>query len=96
MDDTVSVLLQYPGGVQGSFTCSITSQLSNTVSVSGTKGMAQVRFDWSSQEGCHGSQPEEGPSCGCCSWMWTELTSPRPVAKEPILNHQAVGWGLDF
>uniref|UniRef100_A0A8D1WXW0 Trans-1,2-dihydrobenzene-1,2-diol dehydrogenase n=1 Tax=Sus scrofa TaxID=9823 RepID=A0A8D1WXW0_PIG len=42
VDDTVSVLLQYPGGVQGSFTCSITSQLSNTVSVSGTKGMAQI------------------------------------------------------
>ncbi|KAB1278672.1 Trans-1; 2-dihydrobenzene-1; 2-diol dehydrogenase [Camelus dromedarius] len=35
MDDTVTVLLQYPGGVHGSFTCSITVLLSNTVSVSG-------------------------------------------------------------
>ncbi|XP_057569444.1 trans-1,2-dihydrobenzene-1,2-diol dehydrogenase isoform X1 [Hippopotamus amphibius kiboko] len=42
VDDTVTVLLQYPGGVHGSFTCSITAQLSNTVSVSGTKGMAQI------------------------------------------------------
>uniref|UniRef100_A0A2K5SD99 Dihydrodiol dehydrogenase n=1 Tax=Cebus imitator TaxID=2715852 RepID=A0A2K5SD99_CEBIM len=42
VDDTVTVLLQYPGGVHGSFTCSITAQLSNTASVSGTKGMAQV------------------------------------------------------
>uniref|UniRef100_H0WWG1 Trans-1,2-dihydrobenzene-1,2-diol dehydrogenase n=1 Tax=Otolemur garnettii TaxID=30611 RepID=H0WWG1_OTOGA len=42
VDDTVSVLLQYPGGVHGSFTCSITAQLSNTALVSGTKGMAQI------------------------------------------------------
>ncbi|EPY77789.1 hypothetical protein CB1_001183015 [Camelus ferus] len=42
MDDTVTVLLQYPGGVHGSFTCSITVLLSNTVSVSGTKGLAQI------------------------------------------------------
>ncbi|XP_006868238.1 PREDICTED: trans-1,2-dihydrobenzene-1,2-diol dehydrogenase [Chrysochloris asiatica] len=42
VDDTVTVLLQYPGGVHGSFTCSITAQLSNTASVSGTKGMAQI------------------------------------------------------
>ncbi|KAM9048253.1 LOW QUALITY PROTEIN: trans-1,2-dihydrobenzene-1,2-diol dehydrogenase [Megaptera novaeangliae] len=41
VDDTVTVLLQYPGGVYGSFTCSITAQLSSMVSVSGTKGMAQ-------------------------------------------------------
>ncbi|KAF6287893.1 dihydrodiol dehydrogenase [Rhinolophus ferrumequinum] len=42
VDDTVTVLLQYPGGVHGSFTCSITAQLSNTAFVSGTKGMAQI------------------------------------------------------
>lgn len=42
VDDTVSVLLQYPGGVHGSFTCSVTSNLSNTAYVIGTKGMAQV------------------------------------------------------
>uniref|UniRef100_A0A2K6JMR7 Dihydrodiol dehydrogenase n=2 Tax=Rhinopithecus TaxID=542827 RepID=A0A2K6JMR7_RHIBE len=42
VDDTVTVLLQYPGEVHGSFTCSITAQLSNTASVSGTKGMAQL------------------------------------------------------
>uniref|UniRef100_A0A8C0I2S2 GFO/IDH/MocA-like oxidoreductase domain-containing protein n=1 Tax=Balaenoptera musculus TaxID=9771 RepID=A0A8C0I2S2_BALMU len=42
VDDTVTVLLQYPGGVYGSFTCSITAQLSSMVSVSGTKGMAQI------------------------------------------------------
>lgn len=43
VDDTVSVLLQYPGGVHGSFTCSISSNLTNTAYVNGTKGMAQVR-----------------------------------------------------
>ncbi|KAF6077258.1 dihydrodiol dehydrogenase [Phyllostomus discolor] len=42
VDDTVTVLLQYPGGVHGSFTCSITAQLCNTAYVSGTKGMAQI------------------------------------------------------
>ncbi|XP_007074209.1 trans-1,2-dihydrobenzene-1,2-diol dehydrogenase [Panthera tigris] len=42
VDDTVTVLLQYPGGVHGSFTCSITAELSNGNSVSGTKGMAQI------------------------------------------------------
>ncbi|XP_076987330.1 trans-1,2-dihydrobenzene-1,2-diol dehydrogenase [Tamandua tetradactyla] len=46
VDDTVTVLLQYPGGVHGSFTCSITSQLSNTASVNGTKGMAQISRCW--------------------------------------------------
>ncbi|XP_051004484.1 trans-1,2-dihydrobenzene-1,2-diol dehydrogenase [Acomys russatus] len=43
VDDTVSVLLQYPGGALGSFSCSITSELPNTAYVSGTKGVAQVR-----------------------------------------------------
>ncbi|XP_012609718.2 trans-1,2-dihydrobenzene-1,2-diol dehydrogenase [Microcebus murinus] len=42
VDDTVTVLLQYPGGVHASFTCSITAKLSNTALVSGTKGMAQI------------------------------------------------------
>lgn len=42
VDDTVTVLLQYPGGVHGSFTCSITAQLCNMAYVSGTKGMAQI------------------------------------------------------
>ncbi|XP_007536031.1 trans-1,2-dihydrobenzene-1,2-diol dehydrogenase [Erinaceus europaeus] len=42
VDDTVTVLLQYPGGVHASFTCSITAKLSNTASVSGTKGMAKI------------------------------------------------------
>ncbi|XP_059238499.1 trans-1,2-dihydrobenzene-1,2-diol dehydrogenase isoform X2 [Mustela nigripes] len=42
VDDTVTVLLQYPGELQASFTCSICAPLSNTASVSGTKGMAQV------------------------------------------------------
>ncbi|XP_045296565.1 trans-1,2-dihydrobenzene-1,2-diol dehydrogenase [Leopardus geoffroyi] len=42
VDDTVTVLLQYPGGVHGHFTCSITAELSNVNSVSGTKGMAQI------------------------------------------------------
>uniref|UniRef100_A0A8C5L761 Trans-1,2-dihydrobenzene-1,2-diol dehydrogenase n=1 Tax=Jaculus jaculus TaxID=51337 RepID=A0A8C5L761_JACJA len=41
VDDTVSVLLQYPGGVHGTFTCSISMQLSNVAFVRGTKGMAQ-------------------------------------------------------
>ncbi|XP_006898748.1 PREDICTED: trans-1,2-dihydrobenzene-1,2-diol dehydrogenase [Elephantulus edwardii] len=42
VDDTVTVLLQYPGGVHASFTCSITAPLTNTAYVTGTKGMAQV------------------------------------------------------
>ncbi|XP_055001897.1 trans-1,2-dihydrobenzene-1,2-diol dehydrogenase isoform X2 [Sorex araneus] len=42
VDDTVTVLLQYPGGVHGSFTCSITAELTNTALVSGTKGNAKV------------------------------------------------------
>ncbi|XP_048185894.1 trans-1,2-dihydrobenzene-1,2-diol dehydrogenase [Perognathus longimembris pacificus] len=46
VDDTVSVLLQYPGGVHASFTCSITAQLSNTASVCGTKGIAQIQKTW--------------------------------------------------
>ncbi|XP_003465577.1 trans-1,2-dihydrobenzene-1,2-diol dehydrogenase isoform X2 [Cavia porcellus] len=50
VDDTVTVLLQYPGGVHGSFTCSISSQLSNTASVSGTKGRAEVSPTWAPME----------------------------------------------
>ncbi|XP_040834239.1 trans-1,2-dihydrobenzene-1,2-diol dehydrogenase [Ochotona curzoniae] len=42
VDDTVTVILEYPGGVHGSFTCSISSQLSNTLTVNGTKGKAQL------------------------------------------------------
>ncbi|EGW05364.1 Trans-1,2-dihydrobenzene-1,2-diol dehydrogenase [Cricetulus griseus] len=42
MDSTVSVLLQYPGELHGSFTCSITFKLPNTAYVTGTKGMAQI------------------------------------------------------
>nr|KAF6273704.1 dihydrodiol dehydrogenase [Pipistrellus kuhlii] len=42
VDDTVSVLLQYPGGAHGSFTCSITAQLPNAAYVSGTGGAAQI------------------------------------------------------
>lgn len=50
MDDTVTVLLQYPGEIHASFTCSIAAQLSNMAFVSGTKGMAQVRRDRPSWE----------------------------------------------
>lgn len=46
VDDTVSVLLQYPGGLHGSFTCSISSDLPNTAYVNGTKGMAQIDKLW--------------------------------------------------
>ncbi|KAM8962920.1 trans-1,2-dihydrobenzene-1,2-diol dehydrogenase [Lycaon pictus] len=42
VDDTVTVLLQYPGGIHGSFTCSISAQLSNMAFVSGTKGIGQI------------------------------------------------------
>uniref|UniRef100_A0A7N5K462 Dihydrodiol dehydrogenase n=1 Tax=Ailuropoda melanoleuca TaxID=9646 RepID=A0A7N5K462_AILME len=42
VDDTVTVLLQYPGEIHASFTCSIAAQLSNMAFVSGTKGMAQI------------------------------------------------------
>ncbi|XP_055469614.1 trans-1,2-dihydrobenzene-1,2-diol dehydrogenase [Psammomys obesus] len=46
VDDTVSVLLQYPGGVHGSFTCSISAALPNTAYVNGTKGTAQILQMW--------------------------------------------------
>ncbi|GAB1292077.1 Trans-1,2-dihydrobenzene-1,2-diol dehydrogenase [Apodemus speciosus] len=46
VDDTVAVLLQYPGGVHGSFTCSISSNLPNTAYVTGSKGMAQILGTW--------------------------------------------------
>ncbi|CAH7457597.1 trans-1,2-dihydrobenzene-1,2-diol dehydrogenase [Phodopus roborovskii] len=46
VDSTVSVLLWYPGGAHGSFSCSITSSLPNTAYVIGTKGMAQIRRTW--------------------------------------------------
>ncbi|KAM9039402.1 trans-1,2-dihydrobenzene-1,2-diol dehydrogenase isoform X2 [Sarcophilus harrisii] len=42
VDDTVTVLLQYPGGLQASFSCSITTELSNSITVFGTKGRAQI------------------------------------------------------
>ncbi|KAF3814820.1 hypothetical protein GH733_017096 [Mirounga leonina] len=42
VDDTVTMLLQYPGEIHASFTCSISAQLSNMAFVSGTKGMAQI------------------------------------------------------
>ncbi|KAL6053698.1 hypothetical protein STEG23_018931 [Scotinomys teguina] len=46
VDDTVSVLLQYPRGAHGSFTCSITSELTNIAYVVGNKGMAQIHKPW--------------------------------------------------
>ncbi|KAL1769204.1 trans-1,2-dihydrobenzene-1,2-diol dehydrogenase [Sigmodon hispidus] len=61
VDDTVSVLLQYPGGVHGSFTCSITSTLSNTACVIGTKGMAQIRKTWCPTELVVNDKREEFP-----------------------------------
>uniref|UniRef100_A0A4X2KZT4 Trans-1,2-dihydrobenzene-1,2-diol dehydrogenase n=1 Tax=Vombatus ursinus TaxID=29139 RepID=A0A4X2KZT4_VOMUR len=41
VDDTVTVVLQYPGGLQASFTSSITTKLSNSLTVFGTKGLGQ-------------------------------------------------------
>lgn len=46
VDDTVTVILRYPGGLQASFSCSITTELSNTLSVFGTKGKVEVRGPW--------------------------------------------------
>ena len=72
VDDTVTVLLQYPGGVHGSFTCSITAQLCNMAYVSGTKGMAQVRCP----------QPSwDGPKCG---ELWPLATT--GVGQMQLLN----------
>ena len=68
VDDTVTVILQYPGGVHGSFTCSISAQLANTVSVSGTKGMAQVRHDWLSWDGSKYWEP--GPLARGIGQSW--------------------------
>lgn len=66
VDDTVSVLLQYPGGVHGSFTCSISSNLLNTAYVNGTKGMAQVRHrNWSAGDPVQ--PPAEGVLCAAAS-----------------------------
>ncbi|XP_068959470.1 trans-1,2-dihydrobenzene-1,2-diol dehydrogenase isoform X2 [Petaurus breviceps papuanus] len=42
VDDTVTAILQYPGGLQASFSCSITTELSNSLSVYGTKGKAEI------------------------------------------------------
>ncbi|XP_043847178.1 trans-1,2-dihydrobenzene-1,2-diol dehydrogenase [Dromiciops gliroides] len=42
VDDTVTVILRYPGGLQTSFSCSITTELSNSATVFGTKGKAQI------------------------------------------------------
>ncbi|XP_040592108.1 trans-1,2-dihydrobenzene-1,2-diol dehydrogenase [Mesocricetus auratus] len=61
VDNTVSVLLQYPGGVHGSFTCSITSTLPNTAYVSGTKGMAQISKIWCPTELVVNDEHQEFP-----------------------------------
>ncbi|XP_044526941.1 trans-1,2-dihydrobenzene-1,2-diol dehydrogenase [Gracilinanus agilis] len=42
VDDTVTVVLQYPGGLQASFTSSITTVLPNSLTVFGTQGQAQI------------------------------------------------------
>ena len=93
VDDTVTVLLQYPGGIHGSFTCSISAQLSNMAFVSGTKGIGQVRHDWL----CWELWPLATASCGCWSRLWPELVCPHSVAKESILDHQDMdGMGSDL
>ncbi|XP_029425286.1 trans-1,2-dihydrobenzene-1,2-diol dehydrogenase isoform X2 [Nannospalax galili] len=61
VDDTVSVLLEYPGGVHGSFTCSITCNLSNTAYVTGTKGMAQISKSWCPTELVVNAERKEFP-----------------------------------
>uniref|UniRef100_A0A8C8X711 Trans-1,2-dihydrobenzene-1,2-diol dehydrogenase n=1 Tax=Panthera leo TaxID=9689 RepID=A0A8C8X711_PANLE len=98
VDDTVTVLLQYPGGVHGSFTCSITAELSNGNSVSGTKGMAQVRRDWPSQWdwsqvlGTGNPWQQEWARSGCWGWLWAEAAFSPSTAEESIPDHQALGW----
>ncbi|XP_036596569.1 trans-1,2-dihydrobenzene-1,2-diol dehydrogenase-like [Trichosurus vulpecula] len=42
VDDTVTIILRYPGGLQASFSCSVTTELSNSLSVFGTKGKAEI------------------------------------------------------
>ncbi|KAM4825382.1 trans-1,2-dihydrobenzene-1,2-diol dehydrogenase [Thomomys bottae] len=61
VDDTVSVLLQYPGGVHASFTSSITAQLSNMAFVSGTKGIAQIHKTWCPTELVVNGERQEFP-----------------------------------
>lgn len=99
VDDTVTVLLQYPGGVHASFTCSISVELCNTASVSGTKGTAQVSshrpsWDWPR---CWEPWPLAGGvgKLWLWSWRWAEAAFSHTVAKECILKHQSMGWGLD-
>uniref|UniRef100_A0A8C2LQ38 Trans-1,2-dihydrobenzene-1,2-diol dehydrogenase n=1 Tax=Cricetulus griseus TaxID=10029 RepID=A0A8C2LQ38_CRIGR len=62
VDSTVSVLLQYPGGLHGSFTCSITSNIPNTAYVTGTKGMAQIHKTWCPMELVVNDEHKEFPS----------------------------------
>ncbi|EGW03981.1 Apoptosis regulator BAX [Cricetulus griseus] len=62
VDSTVSVLLQYPGGLHGSFTCSITFKLPNTAYVTGTKGMAQIHKTWCPMELVVNDEHKEFPS----------------------------------
>nr|XP_006986343.2 trans-1,2-dihydrobenzene-1,2-diol dehydrogenase [Peromyscus maniculatus bairdii] len=61
VDDTVSVLLQYPGGVHGSLTCSISSNLTNIAYVAGTKGKAQIGKIWCPTELVVNDQHKEFP-----------------------------------
>uniref|UniRef100_F6XRN3 GFO/IDH/MocA-like oxidoreductase domain-containing protein n=1 Tax=Monodelphis domestica TaxID=13616 RepID=F6XRN3_MONDO len=42
VDDTVTVALQYPSGLQASFSSSITTVLPNSLHVFGTQGQAQI------------------------------------------------------
>ncbi|XP_074075849.1 trans-1,2-dihydrobenzene-1,2-diol dehydrogenase isoform X1 [Macrotis lagotis] len=42
VDDTVTAVLQYPDGLQASFSCSITLELPNSLGVFGTAGSAQI------------------------------------------------------
>uniref|UniRef100_A0A673V871 Trans-1,2-dihydrobenzene-1,2-diol dehydrogenase n=1 Tax=Suricata suricatta TaxID=37032 RepID=A0A673V871_SURSU len=82
VDDTVSVLLQYPGGVHGCFTCSITAELSNVASVSGTKGMAQVRHDRPRQgrPKCWEPWPVVTGVARCDCWSWCGQNRPLPTS----------------
>ncbi|KAM5236879.1 trans-1,2-dihydrobenzene-1,2-diol dehydrogenase [Ctenodactylus gundi] len=61
VDDTCSVLLQYPGGLQGSFTCSLSTELSNIASVRGTKGSAQIKPTWCPTEVVVNDERKEFP-----------------------------------
>jgi predicted dehydrogenase len=54
VDDHAAAVLEFPGGVQASFTCGITVQADNTASICGTEGYIDVPVPWKPPPGAAG------------------------------------------